>query len=79
MVGDEKAENLSHKDLKIDFNAAMLLDLLDFDRKGQRYDLFCKWFHDPHFIILICIIDLSIVYFFRVFSKKYSKHNTISL
>lgn len=38
MVGDEKAENLSHKDLKIDFNAAMLLDLLDFDRKGQRYD-----------------------------------------
>lgn len=25
-------------DLKIDFNAAMLLDLLDFDRKGQRYD-----------------------------------------
>lgn len=38
MVGDEVAENLSHKDLKIDFNAAMLLDLLDFDRKGQRYD-----------------------------------------
>ncbi len=38
MVGDETAENLSHKDLKIDFNAAMLLDLLDFDRKGQRYD-----------------------------------------
>ncbi len=38
MVGDEKSENLSHKDLKIDFNAAMLLDLLDFDRKGQRYD-----------------------------------------
>ena len=38
MAGDEKAENLSHKDLKIDFNAAMLLDLLDFDRKGQRYD-----------------------------------------
>lgn len=39
MTGSEAAKQLSHADVRSRFNTAMLLDVLDYDRKGKQYEM----------------------------------------